>query len=294
VQVMLLWAPVRGVLQAVVGGWFVQSVWALWLVPLALAGIYYVVPKITGRVVRNYVFWTSLSFWTLIVVGPWTGGRHLVSGPVPAWIPTIAIVSCSLLLFHYVMVFLNLRGGFRGGSVALKFIAFGIVAYVLGGFVDAVTGMRGVAKITQFTYFSVGQQQLALYGGVTMLFFGSLYYLLPRVAGRAWASAGLVRAHFGLLALGVVLLVVSLIWAGWVQGHDLNVASIVDGKPVLASFADIAAHTKTPLLLATVAQAVLLLGNLAFAANFVRTVCRSSAVPVSDLLHQPSTLEASA
>jgi len=83
---MLLWVPVRGTLQAVVAGWYHQSAWSLWLAPLALSGAYYIVPKITGRVIPNYFFWTMLSFWTLVFVGAWTGGRHLVGGPVPAWI----------------------------------------------------------------------------------------------------------------------------------------------------------------------------------------------------------------
>ena len=35
-QIMLLWSPVRGVLQAVASGWDSQGVWTLWLAPLAL------------------------------------------------------------------------------------------------------------------------------------------------------------------------------------------------------------------------------------------------------------------
>ena len=292
-QVMLLFAPVRGVLQAIVAGWYVQGAWTLWLAPLALSGAYYLVPKITGRAIPSYFFWTSLSFWTLVVVGAWTGGRHLVGGPVPAWVPSVAIVSCSLLLFHYFMVFLNLRGAFGGGGTALKFVSFGLIAYVLGGFTDAITSMRAVAKITQFTQFAVAQQQLALLGAVSMMLFGALYYLVPRVSGRAWASAVLVRGHFFLTALGIVLLVVSLVAAGWVQGHALNEAAMVDGKPVLASFAEISARIQTPLMIATAANGILLLGSLMFAANFLRTAfSRTGAVPVADLLRPTTTMEA--
>ena len=28
-------------------GWFAQSLWTLWMAPLALAGAYYVVPRVT-------------------------------------------------------------------------------------------------------------------------------------------------------------------------------------------------------------------------------------------------------
>jgi cytochrome c oxidase cbb3-type subunit 1 len=294
-QLMLLFAPVRGVLQAVVTGWYVQGAWTLWLAPLALAGAYYVVPKITGRAIPSYFFWTSLSFWTLVVVGAWTGGRHLVGSPVPAWIPSLAIVSCSLLLFHYFMVFLNLRGAFGGGGTALKFISFGLLAYLLGGVLDAVTSMRAVAKITQFTYFAEAQQQLALVGAVSMLFFGAIYYLVPRVSGRAWASAAFIRGHFFLTAVGIIALVASLAVAGWIQGHALNEATIVDGKPVVATFAEIAARTRTTLMMATAAEGILLLGSVIFAVNFMRTAfSRSAGVPASTLLNPPKTMEAPA
>ena len=261
-QVMLLWLPVRGVLQAIVEGWFAQSLWTLWMAPLALAGAYYVVPKVTGRVLPGYDL-ASLGFWCLLFIGGWTGGRHLIGGPAPAWISTIAIVTSTILLSHYIIVFLNLRGAFGGRGTALKFIAFGLAAYVLGGFVDALTAMRVVALTTQFTWFDEAQRQLAMYGGVSMMFFGTLYFALPRLTGRPWASSCLLRGHLALSAIGIALLVVSLGAAGLIQGRELNDAA--------KSFAAIAADTRPWLVAATAARALLLLGNLLLALNFLRT-----------------------
>jgi len=269
-QVTLLWAPVRGVLQAVADGWYTQGLWSLWLAPLALAGAYYVVPKITGKVVPSYEA-ASLGFWCLVFVGPWTGGRHLIGGPVPAWIASIAIVASVTLLFHYVIVLINLREAFGGGGTALKFVAFGVAAYVLGGAVDAVTSMRGVALVTQFTYFDAAQHQLALAGGISLMFFGAVYFAVPRLAGRAWASGSLVRGHLVLAVLGAALLVVSLGAAGLIQGAALNDSSV--------PFSEIAERTRTWLLLATAADSMILFGNLLLAVNFIQTVacrCRAS------------------
>jgi len=268
-QVMLLWAPVRGVLQAVADGWYAQGIWSLWLAPLALAGAYYVVPKITGRVIPSYEA-ASLGFWCLVFVGPWTGGRHLIGGPVPAWIASIAIVASVTLLFHYLIVLINLRAAFGAGGAALKFIAAGLAAYVIGGVVDAVTSMRGVALITQFTFFDTAQQQLAFSGGISLMVFGALYFAVPRLAGRPWSSGGLMRGHLTLAVLGLVLLVVSLGAAGLVQGYALNDAAV--------PFSRIADSTRPWLLLATAADGIILLGNLLLAANFAQTVaCRAEA-----------------
>ena len=284
-QMMLVFAPARGVLQAVIAGWFVQGAWTLWLAPLALAAAYYLVPKISGRQIPSYDF-ASLSFWTLLFVGAWTGGRHLIGGPVPAWISTIAVVSCALLLFHYIVVALNLRAAFStGGSTVLRFVAFGLGAYVLGGFIDAATAMRGLAEITQFTHFSEAQSSLALSGAFSMILYGAIYFLVPRVSGRAWPSLALIRAHYAAAVLGTVGLIISLAVAGWIQGHDLASAAV--------SFADMAAHTRPWLLVATASQAVLLIGNLLLAVHFVRMTATRAVSPAGNVFSAPPTMEAS-
>jgi cytochrome c oxidase cbb3-type subunit 1 len=262
-QVMLLWFPVRGILQAVVAGWFAQGLWTLWIAPLALAGAYYVVPRVSGKVLPAYDT-AALGFWCLLFLGAWTGGRHLIGGPAPAWIATVAIGASVILLFHYIVVFTNLRHGFAGGATSLRFISFGVAAYALGGLVDAGTAVRGVAVITQFTHFDEAQRQFALHGAATMMLFGTLYFALPRITGRPWASRGLVRGHFALYALGILLLAFCLGTAGWIQGSALN-----DPK---TAFADIAILTRGWLLGATAAQTVLLAADIFLAVNFFTTL----------------------
>jgi cytochrome c oxidase cbb3-type subunit 1 len=281
-HVMLFALPVRGVLQAIVAGWYAQSAWTLWLAPMALAVAYYVVPKVTGKVLPSYEF-ASLGFWCLVFVGGLTGGRHLVGGPVPAWISSVAVVSCALLLFHTFIVLLNLRGAFSGAGVALKFIAFGLAAYVLGALADALTAFRSVALHTQFTFFDEAQKQLALYGAATTILFGGLYYALPRITGKAWLSAGLVKTHLVLSIVGILLLVGSLTMAAVIQSQDLLEASV--------PFADISRHTHLWLVAATAAQAVLLLGNLAFLANLYGTSCRILDISLPASFNPPAAME---
>ena len=285
-QIMLLWHPARGSLQAVVSGWYAQSAWCLWLAPLALASAYYVVPRTTGKTLPSYEF-APIGFWTLIVIGSWTGGRHLIGGPVPAWIPTIAIVSAALILFHFAISFLNLRGALSGGSAAMRFIGVGILFYGLSGLADAVTSIRDVAVITEFTYVDTAIQSLALYGGGTLMLFGAAYFALPRLSGASPCrfSGGV----FTLSLIGVLLLVVSLFAAGWIQGNDLLNEKI--------TFAQIATDTRSWLLSATAAQALLLLGNVIFFLNILRNVAASVSVQAKaavDFIRQPSTTGVSA
>jgi cytochrome c oxidase cbb3-type subunit 1 len=284
-QVTLLWSPLRGVVQAITAGWFAQGAWALWLAPLALGGAYYIVPKVTGRVLPTYSF-APLGFWLLILAGAWAGGRHLIGGPVPAWIPTMAVVALALLVFHYVIVALNFGAAFSGKGTALKFIRFGLIAYLLVGVLETLTAFRGVAIETQFTFFDQAIEQLGLHGAISMMFFGVIYYMVPRITGNAWASPGLVGGHRVLVMAGVVVSVVTLSVAGWTQGADL-----LDPK---LSFADIFGHVKLTLLISTGAQLLLLGANLLLVVNFLRTACPCKSSEAQTLFRQPSTLEASA
>jgi len=282
-HVMLFSAPVRGVVQSIAAGWYAQCAWTLWLAPLALSVAYYVVPRVTGRVLPSYEF-ASLGFWCLIFIGGLTGGRHLLGGPVPAWIPSVAVVSCALLLFHVSIVLLNLRGSFRGGGIALRFISFGLLSYAAGALADAATSFQAVAAHTEFTYFDEALRQLALYGAASTILFGGIYFAVPRITGRAWLSAGLVRAHLFLTLAGILVLFGSLAAAALAQGRGLADPAV--------PFADIFRHTRPWLVAATAAQAALLLGNIALALNFAGTAFGFVCAPEAAAFNPPSAMEA--
>ncbi len=282
-QAVLGWFPLRGTAQAVAAGWYAQGAWTLWLAPLALAGAYYILPKITGRVVPTYES-APLGFWTLIFAGAWTGGRHLIGGPVPAWVPTMAVVASGLLTFHYLVIALNFRPIFGAGGTAAKFIRFGLVAYLLTGALEFITAFRGIAVQTQFTFLSTAIEQLGLYGGISMLLFGAIYYMVPRLTGNAWASTGLTVGHRVLVMAAVVLLVVTLAVAGGSQAADL-----LDPKIGLG---DIYGRIRLALLLSSGAELLLLAANLLLLVNFCRTacVCRTDTA-TTPLFQEPGTLE---
>jgi cytochrome c oxidase cbb3-type subunit 1 len=259
-QAMLFALPVRGTMQAVVAVWAGQNVLSLWLGPLALAAAYYLVPKITGRTLAAYDL-AAWGFGVLLFIGPWTGGRHLVGGPVPAWVPTVGIACSLLLLFHFIVVAINLRDVFGNptGSTALRFMALGVAAYVLGGLIDAGTALRGAAKLVQFTYFAEAQTMLAILGGFTLPVFGAIYFLTPRVTGKTWGSDGLIKLHLGAAGLGLVLLVGGLAGAGLKQGLGLNDAG--------TAFAVIFDSVRPWLLVATAGVGLQLLGGVFLAVN---------------------------
>lgn len=282
-QFMLLWSPVRGTLQAVALTWYAQGVWTYWLAPIALGAAYYIVPKVTGRSLPSYDF-APLGFWTLLVIGAWAGGRFLVGGPVPVWIPSLAVVAAVMVLFHHLVLVLNLRVAFSGGGNALSFVRFGLVAYVLVAVLDAIVWFRGIAVATQFTFFVPAVEILGYQGAISMLFFGAIYYMLPRLTGLAWPSRVLTVGHRVLVMAGVVIAVVGLMAAGWVQSGLL-----LDGRTPLA---EIAARIRIPLLVAIAGQALLLVSNLVLFVNFCRSACACCRADESPTIFRQSAVEA--
>lgn len=262
-QSVLLWIPLRGVVQTIAGAWHAQAVWSLWLAPLALGAAYYVVPKVTGRALPAYES-APLAFWTLVFLGAWTGGRHLIGGPVPAWIGTLALVAYGLILFHYLVVGLNLRGVLGTAGMPASFVAFGLVSYLLAGLLEFLTCFRGVALHTQYTLLQSALEQLGWQGAVSMLLLGGIYFMVPCVTGRPWASPALASGHRAMTMLGVGLLVAGLTAAG--LKHSSGLLNPAVGLGALLS------EMRGALLVVTAAQFILLAAHLLLLVNLVRSV----------------------
>jgi cytochrome c oxidase cbb3-type subunit 1 len=98
-----------------------------------------------------------------------------------------------------------------------------------------------------------------MYAFFTMVMFGSMYYILPRVTQREWPSNGLISLHFWGVALGIVLYVVPLSYAGMRQGLMMNDATV--------KFLDVVRFTVPWLQLRTVAGLLMAVGHVAFVVN---------------------------
>src|SRR3546814_9080320 len=82
---------------------FVHYVLGLYYTPIALASIYYFLPKIIGRPIQSYNL-SLIGFWALAFFYGQVGGHHLVGGPVPEWLITLSIVQ-SVMMFVPVIAF---------------------------------------------------------------------------------------------------------------------------------------------------------------------------------------------
>ncbi|QDU60877.1 hypothetical protein Pan216_17300 [Planctomycetes bacterium Pan216] len=265
-NVLILFQPVRGVLQASVNWWFAHNYLGLYLTPIGLASAYYLIPKVIGRPVYSY-YLSIIGFWALAFFYNSAGIHHLIGGPMPAWLITYSIVASVMMLIPVGTVAINHHmttvNHFRLVlySPTLRFIVFGAMSYTAVSVQGALQSLRTVNEVSHFTHYTVAHAHLGVYAFFTMTMFGSLYYIVPRLTKWEWASARLIRLHFWMTAGGIMLYFLSLTWAGWYQGQMLNDANV--------PFMDIVKYTLPYLRTRSIAAVMLAVGHLVFAYLFV-------------------------
>src|SRR6476620_10308062 len=230
-QTMLFIVPVQGVLQAAVNWWYANNLLFLWFGSLALGTAYYMIPKVIGRPVYSYHL-AAIGCWTYALFASWTGMQRLVDGPFPAWMITASIAAAIFTIIPVATVGLNHHMTMRGYfplmrySPTLRFTVFGAIAYTVFSLFGILISLRSMAGFAQFTETSSAYSHLGLYAFFTMIMFGSMYYIVPRLVGREWRYASLIKLHFWASAYGVMLMVLMLFVRGIVQGRDLNNAAL--------------------------------------------------------------------
>lgn len=275
-QIMLIFQPARGTVQALVNWWYAHNVLGLWFTPIGLAAVYYFLPKVLGKPIHSY-YLSVLGFWSLAFFYNWAGVHHLIGGPVPAWVVTAGISASFMMIVPVVVVAINhhltMVGSFGAlrHSPTLRFIVFGAVSYTLASLQGSSMAIRSWNEVTHFTHYTVGHSHLGMYAFFTMVMFGSIYYIMPRLLLREWPSAALISAHFWTTAVGVIITIIALSIGGLQQGWAMN---DVEAYPV---FLDIVELTKKYLFTRSMAGILMTVGHLAFAVNFAWMLLRPRA-----------------
>ncbi|MGX5659688.1 cbb3-type cytochrome c oxidase subunit I [Castellaniella ginsengisoli] len=277
-----------GVEQATMNWWFGHNVLGLYYTPIALASVYYFLPKIIGRPIQSYNL-SLIGFWALAFFYGQVGGHHLVGGPVPHWLITLSIVQ-SMMMIIPVLAFsvnqhLTMRGHFKTMyySPTLRFIVLGAMMYTLSSFEGSFEALRSVSTVAHFTHFTVAHAHLGLYAFFSIVMFGAIYFVMPRVMAWEWPHPKLIILHFWLVTLGIGIYFVSLSIGGWLQGLAMLDAT----KPFMESV-----RVTMPYLEArTLGGSLMTLGHLVFAVHFVQMALRYGTSRVGPaLLHKRKSL----
>jgi cytochrome c oxidase cbb3-type subunit I len=267
---LLLLANVGGPAQAAIQWWYFGCLFGLWLSPLAVGIVYYFVPLLAGRPLYSAKL-AAISFWGLIGFGGWIGITQVTGGPFPVWMQTVGIVAQVLLVIPILTVATNLHLTMKGSfdllktNLALRFLVVGGMIFGLAGIWNALCSFRSINWVLQFTWAQPARIYLVLIGFVSLVCFGAIYYILPRLVGRDWVYTRVIRLHFWVTIVGLGLVAFTLTIAGVLQGLGL-----MDAKVPFAAVLDLIRPFLLGQVLAVAIIAVsALLGVFSFLTVFV-------------------------
>jgi cytochrome c oxidase cbb3-type subunit 1 len=233
---------------------------------MGVGAAYYIIPKIVGRPVHSY-YLSIVGFWSLALFYAWAGMHHLIGGPLPAWLVSASVVGSLMMFIPVIAVAINhhmtMLGHFRHlrYSPALRFTVFGAIAYTAVSAQGSVESLKDFSEVAHFTHYTVAHAHLGAYAFFTMVMFGTMYYYVPRLTGREWASARLISAHFWCSAVGICIYFVGLSIGGWWQGRMLNDPNV--------PFGNIVTYLLPYLFTRSVSGALMSVGHVCFAALLV-------------------------
>lgn len=266
---LLLRHPVRGVLQSSINWWYVHNLHTIVLGFIGLAAIFYFIPKQLGRTLFSRPL-ALFAFWMLCLFGSWGGVPN--GSPLPSWIPAMSTVGIVLTSIPLIAVLLNIWQTARGAQEQVdrgwpvKFIYVGLMFWVIGTVQLIVGAIPAVSSLTDFTWFTIAQKNVWVYGFYALTIFGAMYYLLPRVMGIEWPSATMIKAHFGLTFAGVLLSYIALLVGGIAEGYLLTDPH--------NSFVTVLRTSLTAIRVSTVGDLFLVMGQIAGLLNLLLLAVR--------------------
>lgn len=221
--------PGSNVIQEMLSAWYVHGLYTLWLAPLGLALLYYLVPKISGLGIR-YSSRMQLGFWTWVVLAPWTAVHDLVGGPFPAETVTTGLIFSGLLFIPVALIGMNLvttsfdaeSAQGKHGGVVMPFLTLASIFFVVAGISEQILSIRSANQLLHFTLFREANRFLWIYGFFSFAVFGAMYYIVPRLLNFGWRSGMLIKAHYYASVYGILLVITMLGFGGVMEGFTLE------------------------------------------------------------------------
>lgn len=212
---------VAGASGAAFSGLWIHDAVGLFVTPMALAIIYFVIPASSGRPIYSH-FLSMLGFWLLFFLYPLNGTHHYVYSVIPMEAQIAAIAASALLGVDVVIVVTNLLLSLRGSGwmprdVGLRFVATGTVFYLIVSLQGAMQAQMAVNQTVHFTDWVVGHSHLAMLGFASFAAIGGLIHTWQRMACARYNRRAFEWAY-GLIVAGLLLMVVDLTLAGWLEG----------------------------------------------------------------------------
>lgn len=213
-----------GVQDAMIQWWYGHNAVGFILTAGYLGMVYYFIPKQAERPVYSYRL-SIVHFWALIFTYMWAGPHHLHYTALPDWTQSLGMVFSLILLapswggmINGVMTLSGAWQKLRSDPI-LKFLIVSLSFYGMATFEGPMMSIKTINSLSHYTDWTVAHVHAGALGWVGFITMGSIYYLIPRLAGkRQMFSMQLVEAHFWVATIGIVLYIAAMWIAGVMQG----------------------------------------------------------------------------
>ncbi|RSZ59895.1 cytochrome-c oxidase, cbb3-type subunit I [Massilia atriviolacea] len=213
-----------GVQDAMIQWWYGHNAVGFILTAGYLGMVYYFIPKQAERPVYSYRL-SIVHFWALIFTYMWAGPHHLHYTALPDWTQSIGMVFSLILLapswggmINGIMTLSGAWYKLRSDPI-LKFLIVSLSFYGIATFEGPMMSIKTINALSHYTDWTVAHVHAGALGWVGFITMGSIYYLIPRLAGKKemW-SVRLIDTHFWVATIGIVLYIASMWIAGVMQG----------------------------------------------------------------------------
>jgi cytochrome c oxidase cbb3-type subunit I len=223
-----VWNPRTGAIvgmpDAILSWFYGHGVVGLFLTPLAIAIAYYVVPIACRSPLYSHTL-SLVGFWTLLIIYTHIGTHHLLQTPVPTWLKVLAVSGSIGMIIPVMTVLFNLwltmrgRLGYIHADIGGKFVAAGLVWYVLTCIQGPIQAFPTVQKVTHLNNWVIAHSHLGVLGFSGTIALGGLYFILPRITGKPIHNPRLADVQYWLVLLGMAGFFTVLTAAGLIQGN---------------------------------------------------------------------------
>ncbi len=224
---------VPGAAGAAFSGLWIHDAVGLFVTPMALAILYYVIPASTGKPIFSH-FLSMLGFWGLFFLYPLNGTHHYIFSVIPMEAQMTAILASFLLGVVVIIVVTNLMLSQRGAGliprdISLRFASMAVVFYVIVSVQGSLQANMALNQTVHFTDWVIGHSHLAMLGFATFAGIGGILHAWQRMPQVRYNAQAFEWAYW-LLVVGIGVMVIDLTLAGIVQGQLWQ-----DGAPWISS-----------------------------------------------------------
>ena len=205
---------------------YIHDLVGLYVTPVGWGLMYYLVPVVLQKPVFSHKA-SLLGFWSLAFLYPLNGAHHYLLSPIPMWVQSMSVVSSVGVHIVVYTVLYNFWQTLRQGGtesyskLPLRWFVAGAVSYLLTCLQCALHVTLTVQEHVHFTDWVVGHAHFVMFGTFSFFIFGFVQYLWPRLWGASgWYSEGMNHWVFWIMAIGNLVMWISLMISGLIQGSS--------------------------------------------------------------------------